>query len=58
MSFATTPDITRDYSSKVLSYFIALYINITDTSLTCNVKKWSIDTNYSNYFKVDDSSKF
>ena len=48
MSFASVPDATTIIGSP-FTYSAPKYIILTDTSLTCTVRNWSIETNYSNY---------
>ena len=49
MSFLTLPDYTNtigsgSYAQSAYFYFM----KITDTTLTCSVKKWDIVTNFPN----------
>ena len=53
MSFETIPNVTLNYGS-LYEYRIILNLIITDTTLTCAVKKWSISTNYPLYFTLDE----
>ena len=55
MSYATIPDVTLTYGEEYYTY-LAYYMIITDKTLTCTVKKWSIVTNYPNKFISDDAS--
>ena len=56
MSFIKIPDAVLHFSNpKYKSYSGFLFV-ITDNTLACSVKKWSIVTNYPNYFIANDWS--
>ena len=46
MSFSTVPDVTRNYASSLYNIYSTPYLKITDTTLTCSVKKWSVESKY------------
>ena len=45
------PNANLNYGFKYKNEVIH-YLQITDKTLTCSVKKWSISTNYPNYFML------
>ena len=49
MSFLTLPDYNNTIGTGSYGQFVYFYyMKITDTTLTCSVKKWDIVTNYPN----------